>query len=133
MKKTKFKSYKKNSGILVPFSLKKDFPIKVKRIFLINGKKNYLRGDHAHKKCSQFLFPVLGKIKIHCINKNFNKKLILNSDKNIGYLVKPKTWLKIKFLGKQSILMVFCDREYEFKDYIENFNDFIKLYKIKKI
>ena len=133
MKKTKFKSYKKNSGILVPFSLKKDFPINVKRIFIINGKKNYLRGDHAHKKCSQFLFPVLGKIKIHCINKNLDQKIILNSKENKGYLVKPKTWLKIKFLENQSILMVFCDREYEFKDYIENYNDFLKLYKIKKI
>ena len=132
MKKTKFKSYKKNSGTLVPFSLKKDFPINVKRIFIINGKKNYLRGDHAHKKCSQFLFPVLGKIKIHCINKNLDQKIILNSKENKGYLVKPKTWLKIKFLENQSILMVFCDREYEFKDYIENYNDFLKLYKIKK-
>ena len=55
MIKIKFKGYKKKSGTLVPFSLKKNFPIKVKRIFLINGKKNFIRGDHAHKKCSQFL------------------------------------------------------------------------------
>ena len=39
MKKIKFKSYKKKSGTLIAFSLVKDFPIKVKRIFVINGKK----------------------------------------------------------------------------------------------
>ena len=56
MKKIKFKSFKKKSGTLIPFSLKRDFPIKVKRIFLINGRKNFVRGDHAHKKCSQFIY-----------------------------------------------------------------------------
>ena len=69
MKKYKFKQFKKKSGSLVAFSLKKSFPIEVKRIFIINGKKNFTRGDHAHKKCSQFLFPVLGKIKIDCVSK----------------------------------------------------------------
>ena len=59
MKKFKFKSYKRKSGTLVPFSFKKDFTIIVKRIFIINGRKNFTRGDHAHKKCSQFIFPVV--------------------------------------------------------------------------
>ena len=54
MNKIKFRSYKRKSGTLVPFSLAKSFPIKVKRIFIINGKKGFIRGDHAHKKCSQF-------------------------------------------------------------------------------
>ena len=80
MIKKKFKSFKKKSGTLVPFSLKKDFPIKVKRIFIINGKKNFVRGDHAHKRCSQFLFPVLGKMKIQYISKE--KKGIIKLDQN---------------------------------------------------
>ena len=42
MKKFKFKFYKKKSGTLTPFSFKKDFPIIVKRIFIINGKKNFI-------------------------------------------------------------------------------------------
>ena len=50
MKKIKFKSFKKKSGSLIAFSLKDNFPIKVKRIFIINGKKNFIRGDHANKK-----------------------------------------------------------------------------------
>ena len=75
MKKIKFKSFKKKSGTLIAFSMIKDFPIKVKRIFVINGKKNFTRGNHAHKKCSQFVFPVLGKIKIDCISKREKKRL----------------------------------------------------------
>ncbi len=74
MKTTKFKSYKKRSGTLLPFSLTKDVPFKVKRIFLIYGNKNFIRGNHAHKKCSQFVVPVYGKIEVSFENKQ--KKLL---------------------------------------------------------
>jgi len=131
MQKVKFKSFKKKSGTLIAFSLKKSFPINVKRIFIINGKKNFIRGDHAHKKCSQFLFPVLGKIKIECISKKEKKSIILDFKKKEGYLLKPMTWCKIKFLTKNAILMVACDMEYEFNDYIEKYQDFLKIIKRK--
>ena len=48
MKLQKIKIYKETTGLLIPISLKKNIPFKVKRIFIIHGKKNYLRGNHAH-------------------------------------------------------------------------------------
>ena len=65
-----FKSFKKKSGTLIPFSLKKDIPFKVKRIFLVYGNKNFTRAKHAHKKCSQFIMPIHGKIELYCENKS---------------------------------------------------------------
>ena len=56
-----FKKFMKKSGKLLPITFDKKFPITVKRIFFVYGKKNYKRGDHAHKKCSQFFFPLFGK------------------------------------------------------------------------
>ena len=132
MNKIKFKGFKKKSGTLVPFSLKKSFPIKVKRIFIINGKKNFIRGDHAHKKCSQFLFPVLGRIKIEYVSKNKKGSIILNHSKREGYLLKPLTWCKIKFLTRNAILLVACDMEYKFSDYIESQAEFLKVIKKKR-
>jgi len=132
MNKIKFKGFKKKSGSLVAFSLKKSFPIRVKRIFLINGKKNFVRGDHAHKKCSQFLFPVLGKIKVHYVSKRKKGSIILDHSKIEGYLLKPLTWCKIKFLTQNAILLVACDMEYEFSDYIESYSEFLKIIKKKK-
>ena len=127
MKKIKIKNFKKKSGSLVPFSIKKSLPFKIKRIFIIKGKKNFIRGDHAHKKCSQFLYPLVGKIKIYCITKKISKNIILDENKMEGYLLSPKTWCKIKFLSNSAILLVACDREYEFNDYIENYSDFLKI------
>ena len=86
MNKIRFKVYKKRSGTLVPFSLKKNFPINVKIIFIINGKKNFIRGDHAHKKCSQFLFPILGKIKVEYVSKKKEGSILLDSSKIVSLL-----------------------------------------------
>ena len=129
MKTTKFKSYKKKSGTLVPFSIIKDMPFKVKRIFLIYGNKNFIRGNHAHKKCSQLLVPVSGKIEMLFENKQQKVTKILDHKFKKGHLLKPKTWCQLKFLTNNAILMVFCDQEYRFDDYIEKYKDFLKIIK----
>ena len=121
-----FKSFKKKSGTLIPFSLKKDIPFKVKRIFLIYGKKNFIRGNHAHKKCSQFILPIHGKIEIQYEGKNFKRIKKLDYKKKESCYLKPLTWCRIKFLTNNSVIMVFCNREYEYKDYIENYKLFKK-------
>ena len=131
IKKTKIKSFKNLTGKLTPFTFNNRFPIKAKRIFYIFGKKNKIRGEHAHKKCSQFLFPLLGNFELNILNKTQKKKFIIYSNKNFGFLVKPKTWLKIKFLSKSSVLMVVCDKSYDFKDYIEDLNEFKKIAGLK--
>ena len=131
MKKFNFKKFTKKSGSLIPFSLSKDVPFQTKRIFLIYGKKNFTRGDHAHHKCKQFLVPIYGKMEVKYENriKSFSK--ILDYKDKKGLLLKSKTWCKIKFKTNNCILMVFCDREYEFKDYIENYKNFLKIVKKK--
>jgi UDP-2-acetamido-3-amino-2,3-dideoxy-glucuronate N-acetyltransferase len=129
MKKFTFKKFTKKSGSLIPFSLSNDVPFITKRIFLIYGKKNFIRGDHAHRKCKQFLVPIFGKMEVEYENKFKKFKNILDYKKKRGLLLKPKTWCKIKFRTNNCILMVFCDREYEFKDYIENYQSFLKIVK----
>ncbi len=131
MIKYKFKQFKKKSGTLVPFSLQKQIPFKTKRLFIIYGNKNYVRGNHAHYKCKQFLVPIYGSMIIEYENLKTKKKININYKRREGFLLKPKTWCKIKFNSNHSILMVFCDREYEFNDYIEKYNDFLKIIKKK--
>ena len=127
MTKYNFKQFKKKSGTLVPFSLIKDIPFKTKRIFIIYGNKNFIRGNHAHHRCSQFLVPINGSIDVEYENNIIKTTKKINYINKQGLLLKPKTWCKIKFKTNNSILMVFCDREYEFKDYIEKYNDFLKI------
>ncbi len=65
-------------------------------------------------------------------DKKSKKLKKINYKKKQGLLLKPKTWCKIRFLSNQSILMVFCDREYEYKDYIEKYKDFLRIVRKKR-
>ena len=128
IKKFKLKSFLRTSGKLVPISFNNQFPITVKRIFFLYGKKNKTRGDHAHKKCSQVFYPLLGKAQITIQFKKIKKKIILSHKQNKAMLVSPKTWCDVKFLTKNSIILVLCDYKYDFNDYIESYEDFINKY-----
>ena len=82
----KFKSFKEKSGTLIPFYMGKHLPKNfiLKRFFFLYGKKKFLRADHAHKKCTQILIPIIGKIKI---TTYFNKKKkIFKLDNKITFL-----------------------------------------------
>ena len=123
-----YKKFKNISGELLPITFDKRFPIKVKRIFFIYGKKKYKRGDHAHKKCSQVFYPLFGKAKITIQSKKKKKNIVLDFRENKAMLVPPKTWCDVKFLTKNSIILVLCDFKYDFNDYIESYEDFVKNY-----
>ena len=74
IKEFKIRSFSKSSGKLIPLSFKNQFNINIKRVFFIYGKKNKIRGEHAHKKCSQLFFPVAGKMILNIKTPNFKKK-----------------------------------------------------------
>ena len=75
IKLMKLKKFVNNNGTLVPVHLNKIKNFKLKRFFILHGKKNRLRGDHAHKKCTQIFIPLNGKIKLEILKK---KKKYLN-------------------------------------------------------
>ena len=124
IKKFKLKSYTRSSGNLMSLNFDKKFPIKVKRIFFINGKKNKIRGEHAHKKCTQFFVPIQGKMTLIIETPNNKKSIILSCFSKTTVLVPPKYWCSIKFLEKNSILLVACDKHYEVNDYLESFEEY---------
>jgi dTDP-4-dehydrorhamnose 3,5-epimerase-like enzyme len=127
-----FKKFTKQSGKLLPITFNNKFPIKVKRIFFIYGKKNYIRGDHAHKKCAQVFFPIIGKIKISMKYKKTEKSINLSHKGSKALLVPPGIWNRLEFLKNNSVALVLTDYEYDFKDYIETYKEFIAFQKRNK-
>ena len=124
-----FKKFIKTSGKLLPITFNNKFPINVKRIFVIYGKKKYKRGDHAHKKCSQIFIPLMGKIRISMKYKNTEKSINLSHNETKALLVPPRIWSRIEFLKNNSVVLVLTDYEYDFKDYIETYKEFIAFQK----
>jgi len=122
----KNKTFKKKTGILIPVNFDKKYPIHPKRIFFIYGKRNAIRGDHAHKKCSQFFYCLSGKILIKVDNLKKKYNYILDNVSNKSLLIPAKHWCSVKFLEKKSLVMVICDRYYEYNDYIHSYKEFKK-------
>jgi len=126
------KKFTKKSGKLLPITFNNKFPIKVKRIFIIYGKKKYKRGDHAHKKCSQVFIPIKGNIKINMKYRKTEKSVLLSANRSISLFVPPKIWSSVEFLNNNSIVLVLTDYEYDFRDYIETYKEFIAFQKRNK-
>ena len=126
------KKFTKPSGKLLPITFNNKFPIKVKRMFFIYGRKKYKRGDHAHKKCSQVFIPINGKIKINMKYRKIEKSVLLNGNRSRSLFVPPKIWSSVDFLDNQSVVLVLTDYEYDFKDYIETYKEFIEFQKKNK-
>ena len=131
IKKIKIKSFKSTSGNLIPISFNKKFPFTIKRIFFLYGVKDKTRGDHAHKKCSQLFMAISGKMILNIKTPYSKKKFVIGKNSKYAILVPPKYWCSVKFIKKESVLMVMNDRYYEFNDYLETFNEY-KKYILKK-
>ena len=127
-----FEKFTKASGKLLPITFNNKFPIKVKRIFIIYGKKKYIRGDHAHKKCSQIFLPIVGKIKINMKYKKTEKSINLSHRVSKALLVPPRIWSRVEFLNNNSAVLVLTDYEYDYKDYIETYKEFVAFQKRNK-
>lgn len=103
------------------------FPIKIKRIFFTIAEKNSIRGEHAHKFCSQLIVCLNGEVKIKTIDKNSKKKLFTLKNDNNALFVPNLFWNTIKFIKKKTTIAVMCDYKYDRKkDYLESLDDFYK-------
>jgi len=126
----KITSFKDKRGILSVIEQKKLKLFNIKRVFFINfKKKKIIRGKHAHKKCSQFIFCLSGKIKLETIDRNLKKTQISLSALNKGVLIKPLVWVEILSEKANTILACLASRKYEKSDYINNFIKFKKIIK----
>jgi len=124
-----FQIFKKNSSVLAAASLENEIPWNVKRIFFIESISTEVRGDHAHKRCSQFFVRTAGKVVINCWD-GFREESFHLISLNQALLVPPGIWVKL-IMSELSSMSVLTDRQYEQSDYINNAEEFIKFKDIK--
>ena len=122
----KLNKFVNSTGTLLPITFDKKFPMSVKRVFFIYGKKKYIRGEHAHKKCEQFFYPVFGKFEITMKYRGKVQKINLDHREKNGLYMPPAIWCNVRFKKKDSIILVLASHVYSFRDYIENYDDFLK-------
>jgi len=121
----KVKKIKNVNGTLMPLYFNKIHSFKTKRIFIVKGDKNFIRGQHAHKKCTQIILQIEGETEIEVTNKK-KYKFILKSTQNKMLRIPPMNWVNITFKKNKTSFLVLCDVNFSKKEYIYNFTTFLK-------
>jgi hypothetical protein len=76
-------------------------------------------GMHGHKKNTQIIFAVKGKLQIEVVNiLGLSQTFYLNNP-NEGLLIEPMEWAKETPLEKGTIALVLCSHKFNQNDYIE--------------
>lgn len=111
------------NGLLV-VSAENPRPFDVARVFTVHSDKGELRGNHAHRECSQFLICLSGAFKVRLNNGSQIMEASLDRP-SLGLLIPPFVWATELSEADGSVLLVLCDREFDELEYVRDFNDFV--------
>ena len=113
---------KENNGDLVVVE-GNIIPFNISRVFTVRASKDSVRGEHAHRHCSQLLICTNGAVEVKCDDTRTTEIYALDKP-NFGLLIPPGIWADQKYIEDNTTLTVLCDQPYEEADYIRNYDDF---------
>lgn len=114
-------------GTLTAGEFQRSIPFEAKRYFMVFNVPNVeTRGEHAHRKCHQFLVCVCGKVSVVADDGTNREEFLLDSP-NIGLHLPPLTWgIQYKY-SANAVLLVFASHYYDSSDYIRDYNEFLHI------
>ena len=108
---------------IVYLLLSHEFNTRVLIEFDISEGEN--RGQHAHIECHQVLIACFGSFQVLLDDGKTKKKVFLNKP-YLGLHIPPGIWATETNFSKGSVCLVLASHKFDEKDYIRNYNDFIK-------
>ena len=128
----KFKDLGDERGKLVVVEGGQDIPFEIKRVFYIYGSDStVVRGQHANKNSEFVLINVSGKSKVKVMDGKKEEIVELNRPMDGLYLPKM-VWKEMYDFSPDSVLLVLTNTHYDGKEYIRNYEDYLKLVGVKK-
>ena len=110
-----------NNRMEVPFDIKRVF-----YLYDIPGGES--RGAHAHKECHQFLVAASGAFEVLMDDGNTQRQVQLNRP-YMGLHIPPGIWASEINFSSGAICLVLASHDYNEKDYIRDYNEFIRFIK----
>lgn len=113
------------NGTLTMFD-RKNVPFEIKRVLNIqNMKEGDIRGGHTHHVTHQILICVKGKCDIE-LDNGTEKKTVTLSDPTKGIVLYPYVWHNMLNFKDDAVLLVLANTDYDEKDYIRSYEEFLK-------
>lgn len=83
-----------------------------------------LRGEHAHKRCQQFLLCLKGSLRV-LLDDGSNRCEVLLDRPDMGVFMPEMIWGTQYHASPDAVLLVFASRQYEPDDYLRTYEEFI--------
>lgn len=102
-------------------------PFVPKRYFLVfDVPSREVRGEHAHRTLQQLLICVKGSLSV-VVDDGTNRAEVVLDRPNIGLYLPPMVWgIQYKYTA-DAVLLVLASEGYDAKDYIREYEEFMKL------
>ena len=105
----------------------RELPFVPKRYFLVFEVPSVeTRGQHAHRKCHQFLICVCGRCSV-VADDGINREEFLLDRPNAGLYIPPMVWATEYNYSADAVLLVFASHYYDSNDYIREYGEFLAL------
>lgn len=104
-------------------------PFAARRCFLVyEVPSREIRGEHAHRRCSQFLIAVRGSVHVLADDGRQREEFVLDHPAQ-GLLLPRMTWGAQYRYTPDAALLVLASEHYDPEDYIRDYNQFLALVK----
>jgi len=112
-------------GNLIAREVGKGLPFVPQRCFLVfDVPSKEVRGEHAHRRCAQFLVCVRGTVNAVCDDGKHRREFVLD-DPTVGLHMPPMIWGTQYRYTKNAMLLVFASHAYDADDYIRTYDQFL--------
>ncbi len=113
-------------GKLVSLEGNKNIPFEIKRVYYIfDTLPDQDRGMHAHKNMEQIVIALDGACEFVLDDGKTREKVLLNRP-DIGLYIGKNMWRVMKNFSYGCKLMVLASDYYNEKEYIRNYDEFLK-------
>jgi UDP-2-acetamido-3-amino-2,3-dideoxy-glucuronate N-acetyltransferase len=99
-------------------------PVRCFWTYAIPGSQ--VRGEHAHRVCSQFLVSAHGTCRLRMDDGISQEEIVLDRPE-IGVLVPPMVWAEASGHSADSVLLVLASHAYDPADYIRDYHEFVRI------
>ena len=113
-------------GALNVLEIERELPFGCQRIFYTYTiPEGQVRGEHAHKRCEQFLISLRGEVRVSVDNGAVRDEFTLDTPSK-GLWLPAGCWGELLGHSPDSILLVLASLPYDNADYIRSYDEFLK-------
>lgn len=119
-----------NRGKLVALEGGQDvIPFEIKRVYyMFDTLPNEARGFHAHTKLEQVIIAMDGACRF-VLDDGQKRETVLLNRPDVGLYIGPGMWREMHDFSYGCKLVVLASEHYDEKEYIRNYDDFLKAIK----